>query len=59
MDIYDQAHRNAMFMFCDDNNYEFDKFCRSYGYQYDDLMLAFCQRNESQYIDFLQHYDLF
>ena len=58
MDIYDQAHRNAMFMFCDDHGAEFEKFALSHQFEYDDLMLMFCMRRESEYIDFLQHYDL-
>lgn len=56
MDIYDSAHMDYMFYFCNDNADEYVEFCASHSLEYDNLLVAFCQRHESEYIDFLEHY---
>lgn len=59
MDIYDQNHMDAMFWFCDDNQDEYIRFCERNNYSSENMFVLFCRQNESQYIDFLQHYNLF
>ena len=58
MDIYDQKHMDAMFYFCNDNQDEYLEFCARNNYISDIPMRAFCQSRESEYIDFLEHYEL-